>query len=211
MKTSLALVFGVALVVPSLAFAGTLIGDSVEGKIDFYGNSILMGEERLIADPQFTSPATVDATPTPEFSGTVKCIVGTNPEIVRTPMDWFVDVQSSQIKYSISPYGAGGDWQAVVIDLSDLDWVGAANDVISGYSVVLDEIGIDVDLNSDQQIGTSPHGIWVGFNPDGSGSNTRRSTIIALETFTIPEPGTFALLGMGAVGLLAYAWRRRHH
>jgi hypothetical protein len=25
----------------------------------------------------------------------------------------------------------------------------------------------------------------------------------------VPEPGTFALLGMGAVGLLAFAWRRK--
>jgi hypothetical protein len=31
----------------------------------------------------------------------------------------------------------------------------------------------------------------------------------SFEYTTVPEPGTLVLLGMGGLGLLAYAWRRR--
>jgi hypothetical protein len=34
-------------------------------------------------------------------------------------------------------------------------------------------------------------------------------TFTPIDTADVPEPSTFALLGVGALGLLAYAWRRR--
>ncbi|NLF08859.1 MAG: PEP-CTERM sorting domain-containing protein [Pirellulaceae bacterium] len=42
-----------------------------------------------------------------------------------------------------------------------------------------------------------------------SGPNVTDSIAYIDETFTIPEPSTFALLGMGLIGLLCYAWRKR--
>ena len=38
---------------------------------------------------------------------------------------------------------------------------------------------------------------------------TVRSYLVGFRVASIPEPSTFALLAMGAVALLAYAWRRR--
>ena len=32
---------------------------------------------------------------------------------------------------------------------------------------------------------------------------------LVIDTWCVPEPSTLALLGIGAIGLLAYTWRRR--
>jgi hypothetical protein len=40
-------------------------------------------------------------------------------------------------------------------------------------------------------------------------AQTEGEIVIFLDCDVIPEPGTFMLLAMGLLGLLAYAWRKR--
>jgi probable HAF family extracellular repeat protein len=72
--------------------------------------------------------------------------------------------------------------------------------------------GVMTDLNS-----LIPSGWWAGgaaaINDSGQivcdGTNPEGQNVAFLLT-PVPEPSTLALLGIGAVSLIGYAWRRRH-
>ena len=51
---------------------------------------------------------------------------------------------------------------------------------------------------------------WTYDLPSGwSGTVTEVGNAVELNLTTVPEPSNFVLLGIGAVSLLAYGWRRR--
>ena len=54
--------------------------------------------------------------------------------------------------------------------------------------------------------------LWLGINDDygpGGLSDNSGSIIVQVDVTSTPEPSSLVLLGIGAVGLLGYAWRRR--
>jgi hypothetical protein len=73
---------------------------------------------------------------------------------------------------------------------------------------------VTADVNKDPITDGDTYGFNIGFSKamfvpldpiDAYGDPTSTMSYFG----TVPEPGTLALLGMGGLGLLAYAWRRR--
>ena len=56
------------------------------------------------------------------------------------------------------------------------------------------------------QLGT---GGWEAYVGDVNGENNELTGEAMWASSAVPEPGTLTLLGMGGLGLMAYAWRRR--
>jgi len=70
--------------------------------------------------------------------------------------------------------------------------------------VVCDRFDPDIRIHGWIEIGRTPQGLV----PLGSAAAYGNTGII-VGTTDVPEPSTLILLGMGAVGLLAYRWRRK--
>jgi hypothetical protein len=66
----------------------------------------------------------------------------------------------------------------------------------------------DRDLRNDEVFPTEQNGSLRYLRFDGVGG-THWTHLYELEAYPVPEPSTFVLLGMGAVGLLGFAWRWR--
>ena len=49
----------------------------------------------------------------------------------------------------------------------------------------------------------------TGVSVSGWGTFNLTGSPMFIHPSTVPEPGTFALLGIGLVGLLTYGWRKR--
>ena len=99
---------------------------------------------------------------------------------------------AGEANYRFLVDGVGGDW----------------------YSQSLDS-GCWGVLAGSQQITLSPGTHVIGLQASSnrpSGMTLRPNSFIeltAINSITVPEPGSITLLVFGAVGLLAYGWRRR--
>lgn len=70
--------------------------------------------------------------------------------------------------------------------------------------------GLGVFSSEMTRIGVSRHPVGVnGSFPGGAPSNIAEARIDNVSLDVVPEPSTLVLLGIGAIGLLAYVWRRR--
>ena len=103
--------------------------------------------------------------------------------------DLFVLAMTYDANSLFAPYLASfdsGTWQRAT-----LDDIGSANDQFVGFGAwsgdkTLGDWGID-------PIG---HTVWAVLDHDGNFA-------------AVPEPSTLILFGVGAVGMMAYAWRKR--
>ena len=118
----------------------------------------------------------------------------------------------------------GPGWVLVMDDLgSVVDFVvwGYPDDAVQGFDVEIDGHPVTIDgiwlgsrlaafgnsTNSLQRTGDADHDSaadWAFVEPRSMGAQNPN-----LTTPFIPEPSTLGLLTIGAVGLLAYGWRRR--
>lgn len=199
------LVAAAVLSIPVLPMpvAASLIGDSVQGDLQIAGgNSVLAtcpNQQRLNVSQNFASPATVDATGVPEFTGTIGVCDG-NQQPTITDLDWSVDVQDSRLVYTMGVFERQGDFSVAIL-LEDLNWVDVPGGVITGLSVVQDDIGLTNSI-------FGPNNVSVAFTPDFPSAITT-TTIIDLQVdhddVPVPVPATFGLM---VSGLALLAWRR---
>jgi uncharacterized repeat protein (TIGR03803 family) len=82
------------------------------------------------------------------------------------------------------------------------------------FSIGTDGSNFQDMVSFDGTNGATP---WGSVILDGStlygmtmyGGVNNKGVLFSLTTQTVPEPGTFAILGIGAGGLLGHGWRRR--
>lgn len=187
--------------VPAVA---SLIGDSVQGDLQIAGGNSSLATcpngQRLNVSQNFTSPATVDATGTPEFSGTIGVCDGAQPTATITDLDWSVDIQDSRLVYTMGIFDQEEEFSIAIL-LDDLNWVDFPAGTITGLTVTQDDIGLSNTL-------FSANSVSVAFDPNFP-TTSPTTTIIDLQvSHDIPVPSTLALLAAG----LAVLWRRpRRH
>jgi hypothetical protein len=87
-------------------------------------------------------------------------------------------------------------------------------EILENYSTVLlapatmSEYGQVVPFN---QFVSLNEGSTVDFVVARTGDYRSLSTGLSVTISPVPEPSTIVLLAVGALGLLVYAWRKRHH
>jgi hypothetical protein len=120
--------------------------------------------------------------------------------------------------YAIAAYtiqaGEGGDVSIANSTLTATDGVGANNDGID-YRIYVNDTLISngfvtaSSLSFNTALGTLKAGdtvyVCIGNNVINYGDHFT----LAYQLVSVPEPKTLALLGFGAAGLLAFAWRNR--
>ena len=129
------------------------------------------------------------------FSGHVGTTYNNNPPVYSEVMDLVTlfgntAACSSEPDWAIASYGYVSD-----LNLRGDEYMDAAiytlNHPEFGYPYTSVILGPSLDVNGlPQQI--PYYGVWL-FRP----------------AMVVPEPSTFVLFGIGAISLLAYAWRRR--
>ncbi len=81
---------------------------------------------------------------------------------------------------------------------------------LTGYAQTATTWYLCIGGNSNKQ--SPPTNVWVGDISDVATYNTNLSAAQVLTDATtnpVPEPSTVALLAVGVVSMLAYAWRKR--
>jgi hypothetical protein len=98
-------------------------------------------------------------------------------------------------------------WTHVAVTLSGT----TATSFVNGVLDTSETVGVPVSSSVDQTIGASdsPHYFWNGAIDDVRVYNRALSFSEIGTLYTIPEPSSFVLLGVGSMSLLAYVWRRR--
>ena len=98
-------------------------------------------------------------------------------------------------------------WTHVAVTLSGT----TATSYVDGVFDASGTVGIPMGSYLDTTIGASsdPYYFWDGSIDDVRVYNRALSASEIGELHSIPEPSTLLLLGIGAVSLLAYGWRRR--
>jgi hypothetical protein len=131
-----------------------------------------------------------------------------------------------QMGASFGTVAGGTTFSATLMTPSELSslaaMVGSEGSVLSGWDFTTNLTGNQVLLSYDIGLGKEDlelwhlsGGTWSPYTPDlltydASGILTFTASQFSGYAVTgVPEPSTFALLGIGAVSLLACAWRRR--
>ena len=119
----------------------------------------------------------------------------------QSPISGNVDVSFSITDALVQPENGDNGVSYCLFKQGDTTaWTGSSGTINVGGSsgtIKLEDIAVSIGTKLYLQIGPR------------SGSMDADSTGVSFTVTSIPEPGTLSLLGIGLVGLFAYAWRKR--